>query len=153
MAHLGPGESLKKRMRYPHMLQEDHAIWNKFIEAGDYPVEKVWYDVHCGLGIEVDPQAPEWMHRQAMAVGQLRIDVVAQVKSALWLIELKPDADGMAIGQMMCYLYHFSRDFPDLVDPIPVIITDFVNANALPIFDVLGFTVIEVGWTQAILPD
>lgn len=150
---LGPGEQLIKRARYPHMLREDHAIWDRFIEISDFPIERVWYDVHVGPGIALDPHFPVWMHKQALAVGRLRIDVVAQVHGTYWIIELKPDADDQALGQVQCYFYHYCNEFREAGPVIPVIITDFVNQNALPVFDLLGIVVVEVGRVEAILPD
>jgi len=150
---LGPGEQLIKRMRYPHMLREDHAIWDKFIETSDFPIDRVWYDLHVGPGIYLDKSEPHWLHRQAAAIGRLRIDVVARVHNTYWVIELKPDADDQALGQVLCYYYHFFKEYREVGTFIPVVITDLVSSNVIEVFDHHGIVVIEVGQVAAILPD
>lgn len=142
---LGPGEPLKKRMRYPHMLREDHEIWDQFIDTSSFPIERVWYDVHVGPGMALPPDCPPWMHKQVAAICRLRIDVLAMVHGTYWIIELKPEADDKALGQILCYHYHFSKEMRTSSPIMPVVITDQVNSNAIEVFEHFGIVCIEVG--------
>ncbi len=136
---------VKDSIRYPHMLGEDIAIWRKFIANGDFLPDKVWYDVRVGNSVALSDDQPEWLIRMNQQLTRKRIDVVGQVGQAFWIIELKPEAQYASFGQVIYYAYDFQREYAKGRAVHPVIITDFVDSDILPVCSAAGVLVIEVG--------
>ena len=145
MSHLGPPSKVKLAIRYPHMLPEDIVIWQRFISNGDYLPDHVWYDVRCGTAVEVVEGSPEWMRRMAGRLTRKRIDVVGQVGPGYWIIEIKPRASYVAFGQVVFYAHAFQREYAPTGDVVPVILTDVLDPDILPLCSEVGVLVFEVG--------
>lgn len=128
---------------YPHMMILDIMIWQKFIENGDYLPDLVWYDLHCGQGIPIDVNSPDWMHKMANGIGRKRIDVVGRVGLDYWVIEVKPNANYEAFGQVIFYADLFQREFRVETNVLPVIITDVVDADLISIANDTGVLILE----------
>lgn len=135
----------KVSVRYKHMMPEDTVIWRKFIENGDGVPDEVWYDLRVGKAVEVASGQPEWMHRFAEYSTRKRIDVVGR-RGLLWMvIEAKPLAGVVALGQVIYYSWAFVREYEPRGRVIPVIITDVVDPDVQPVFDRAGVLVYAVG--------
>ena len=148
MVRLGQPQKVKLAIRYPHMLPEDILLWQRFIENGDYLPDHVWYDVRCGTAVEVADAGPEWMHRMADRLTRKRIDVVGQVGPSYWVIEIKPRASYDAFGQVVFYADQFQKEYTPSVEVIPVLLTDLVDPDILPLCDEVGVLVFEVGMSE-----
>jgi len=127
------------------MLREDIQIWRQFITNGDYLPDKVWYDVRCGDQGKLPDDPPEWMTKMAWHLLRKRIDVVAQVGPVYWVIEVKPRASYEAFGQVVYYSYAFEKEYSPGGEVVPVIVTDLVDPDILPLCDEVGVVVVEVG--------
>lgn len=106
-----------KRRRYPHMLGEDVAVWERFV--GKFPgrFDSVDYDWRVGDGVAVDPEWDEAYVRMARMLSQKRIDVVGWNGGAATIVEVKDRAGLSALGQVEGYRILFVRDFPTLGTP------------------------------------
>jgi len=137
-------------VKYPHMMPEDTIIWRRFIELGQYLPDEVWYDVRVGAGIEIPSGQPEWMQRFAEYNYKKRIDVVAR-RGNLWLvIETKPKAGIVALGQIVYYSWAFQREYRPVGRVVGALITDVVDPDVRPLFDVAGIVVFEVDFQEAL---
>jgi len=145
MARLEKPEIPRVKYRYRHMMREDTAIWRRFLEAGQFIPDAVWYDVKVGTPIDIDVDQPEWLIKVAKQITTKRIDVVGLVGMSYWIIELKPNASYNAMGQVIYYAYEFQKSFGKSLEVLPVIITDQVDKDILPICDEVGILVVEVG--------
>ena len=145
MFTLGLAYTPKIQNRYPHMLQEDIIIWRRFIENGDFLPDVVWYDIHCGNHVGLSVDDPDWMKQMSLGITRKRIDVVGRVGSSYWIIEVKPRATYDAFGQVIFYAEQFKKDYKKNGQIYPVIITDFVDKDILPLCDEIGILVFEVG--------
>ncbi|GAH71751.1 unnamed protein product, partial [marine sediment metagenome] len=57
MPALGVSQKPVVMPAYPHMLAEDTAVWTKYLQSPLVPIKELWYDVHVGIGIRLEPGA------------------------------------------------------------------------------------------------
>lgn len=110
--------------KYPHMLSEDVAIWERFLVRFPETYDSFSYDVHVGEGLRDQDGVAEEVKFASMELIYKRIDVVGMVGSEVHIIEVKPDAGLSAVGQVMCYEALFERDFKPTGGIRKVIVTD-----------------------------
>lgn len=99
------------------MLAEDYPVWESFLNTHATLFERVYYDV-CVGGIMLDdktvPQTILWSYYKSTAK---RIDVLAELKDELWLIEVANVPGLRATGQLMSYMALWFQD-PKIKKPI-----------------------------------
>lgn len=124
--------------KYPHMLSEDVAIWERFLEKYGKLYSSFAYDVHVGGGLR-DVEGLSDEHKYAsMELVYKRIDVVGLFKDEVHIIEVKPDAGISAIGQVFCYEVLYRRDFKLLGTIRKVIVTDHLWPDHEFLFKTFG---------------
>ena len=89
--------------KYPHMKPADVAIWERFINTNADFFDTVDYDVHVGEGAEFLPTGEDTPDGRENRLYQKKIDVVGYLGDAVWLVEVKPEADIFALGQILTY--------------------------------------------------
>lgn len=132
------------RAHYPHMLNADAAIWDRFIHTNPFPDAKLLYDLHVGTPAPIVENTPANYRSMILSLSTLRIDVVAMLPTETLVIEIKPRASLYAIGQVLGYALLVKRDFPHLINPTPVIITDTAAADTQWLCDRLNVTLHEL---------
>ncbi len=145
MDRLLNGEKPRIMARYPHLAPEDRTIWTRFIENGSYLPNLVWYDVRVGMAVEVPSGQPEWMKRFAEYATRKRIDIVGLRGQDYYIIEAKPFAGVVALGQAIYYSEAFRAEYEHQGLVIPAVITDRVDPDVRPVFEAAGVVVFEVG--------
>jgi len=127
---------------YPHMLGEDTLVWTRFLESGDFELKEVWYDVHVGQPV-LSVLGPDSMQQRiADGITRKRIDVVAIVGNIYWIIEVKPVAQHIAIGQVLVYEGLFVKEYEPVLSTWPVIVCDTVDEDVIPECQRLGVVVV-----------
>lgn len=116
-----PPEKLSK---YPHMFPLDIAIWERFIVEHGSEFEGFDYDIKVGTGSEVPPGSPESFARMVQILSKYRIDVVGYTGSEIVIIEVKPEASTVALGQIDAYVTLYKRDFQPQLPVIGAIVSD-----------------------------
>ena len=110
---------------YPHMFREDIAIWERFLEDFGQNYNGFDYDVKVGQGTPPpDNTPPEYAHMQG-TLSKYRIDVVGYIGSQIEIIEVKPHAGTVAIGQVVSYVELYKRDFSPSLPVRGVIVSDW----------------------------
>lgn len=145
MVSLGPSEKPILKTRYLHLMPEDTLIWRRFIRNGQFLPDEVWYDIRVGGGIELPSGQPEWMQRFAEYSYRKRIDIVGRKGRDYYIIECKPGAGIVALGQVIYYSLAFLAEIKPPGEVIPAVITDRVDPDVLPIFNDLEIQIYEVG--------
>lgn len=135
MAGLGIGQKADVMPHYPHMMWQDRGVWTKFLESEGHRIQRVWYDVHVGLPVDVGDGSPGWLRRVAGGVTRKRIDVVAKVGGGYWVIEVKPFAGMVALGQVLTYTRLFLAEYSVDGSVVPVVICDAVDPDVMPDFE------------------
>ena len=126
--------------KYPHMLSEDVAIWERFLEKYGSLYSSFVYDVHVGEGLRDLEGVTDEVKYASMELLLKRIDVVGKLGAETHIIEVKPDAGMSAVGQVLCYEVLYRRDFK-IVGPIRnIIVTDRLwpdHEYLFKVFDIL----------------
>jgi len=93
------------------MMAEDVAVWTRYLKSPVAPIKEVWYDVHVGGPWTLPADASDMDRRIAAGISRKRIDVVARVGGGYWVIEVKPFANMMSLGQVLTYHRLFIAEY------------------------------------------
>jgi len=116
------GEPAIVRLAYPHMMKLDALVWTQFLKDDRYDIDQVWYDVKVGAPIGVPDNSDAALLAIAEGTGCKRIDAVAQVGPELWIIEIKPYANYVPLGQVLTYVDLFREKYATSLTLRPVIV-------------------------------
>jgi len=140
---LGPGQKPLTRPHYPHFLFEDTGVWTRFLQTDAFRIKEVWYDVRVGLPVLLPVDASDIEQRVARGVTRKRIDVVCSVGGGFWVVEIKPYASMLAIGQVISYTRLFRLQYSTEGQIVPVIVCDAFDEDLVDEFDELGVLVLQ----------
>jgi len=133
------------RPTYPHMMPEDTVIWTKFISNPPVKIDEVWYDVRVGAAVPVPTGQPGWMTKFSEYSTRKRIDIVWLSGLNYWVVEAKPHAGLVALGQVLFYAWAFEREHRPEWPVIRGIVTDIADEDLIPVFEQAGIVCFEVG--------
>lgn len=134
----------EKRPWYPHMMPEDKAVWERFLEKNPDFYERCAYDVRVGKVPEFVTSDPENDIASMEALYKKKIDVLAESDGVLDLIELKPVCGMSTIGQVKGYTHFFKRDWPGMAIPVPVVICGAATDDVREFAEAEGVAVVVV---------
>jgi len=143
LADLGEGYKPVIRPHYPHMLTEDNSVWTKFLTTDADRIKELWYDVRVGLPVFLEVGASDREKRIAAGLTRKRIDVVCSVGGGYWVVEIKPYASMLAVGQVISYSRLFALEYAPGGQIIPVIVCDAYDEDLVDEFDELGVLVLQ----------
>lgn len=124
------------------MLAEDNAVWTRFLQTDIGMLKEVWYDVRVGQPVLLPVGASNLERRIAAGLTRKRIDVVCSVGGGFWVVEIKPYASMLAVGQVISYVRLFAIQYTVPGELIPVIVCDSYDEDLLDEFDELGVLVL-----------
>ena len=143
MAELGEGQLAVVMPQYPHMMWQDRDVWTRFLEGERPEIRRVWYDVHVGQSVDVGPDGDELLRRISRGLTRKRIDVVARVGGGYWVIEVKPFAGMVALGQVLTYSRLFAAEYPVPGPIVGIVVCDSVDMDVMGDFEASGVGVFE----------
>lgn len=114
----------KKLFRYPHMFPLDIAIWVRFLDKFGDNYIGFDYDVKVGSGTEPTEGLSKEYHRMQQILSKYRIDCVGYDDAHIYIIEVKPEAGTVALGQIEAYTRLFKRDYKPTKKIVGMIVTD-----------------------------
>ena len=114
----------EKLTRYPHMFPLDIAIWERFLDEHGSDFTGFDYDTKVGSGTKSPDDFGDNYRRMQEILSKYRIDVVGYKSDAIWIIETKPEAGTVAIGQVETYTRLYTRDFKPSKKVVGCIVTD-----------------------------
>ncbi len=113
-----------KLFKYPHMFPLDIAIWERFLDRFGSDFLSFTYDVKVGSGTEPPEGVGDNYARMQRILSKYRIDVVGLKPDSITIIEVKPEAGTVAIGQIEAYTRLYQRDFNPQLPIKGAIVTD-----------------------------
>ena len=131
---------------YPHLKPKDQIIWERFIRAHPDAYETCDYDFPVGTPADVDPDLMPSTQADMIHLTKKKIDVVAHGKNFIDIIELKPNAGGSALGQVIEYDFLYTREVKPDKDTQTVIITDKAQRDIAEVCAEHDIILIEVGF-------
>ena len=100
----------QKLAKYPHMKPADIEIWERFIALNPDFFDRVDYDFHVGEGADFLPSDENTAEGRENRLYRKKIDVVGYKKEEVWIIEVKPEADMLALGQVLSYKKIYAKE-------------------------------------------
>lgn len=125
-----------KRHKYPHMIGEDREIWNRFIEKFPDRFDTVDYDFRVGKGMQTNPNWPEYMKVDAIALTQKRIDVLAWNDEQPTIIEVKKRVGLSTLGQILGYFQLFIDVYKNITKPKVLVICETIGRDDFRVLEV-----------------
>jgi hypothetical protein len=130
--------------RFPHFIQHDAAVWQRFLLSTHPLPAMLAYDVHVGTPAAAALDAPAPYARMIETLSTKRIDVVMFFHDETLITEVKPAAGPDAIGQALCYTILFRRKWPNYPKPTPCIVTDTAQPDIAHIAALMNITLIDL---------
>lgn len=93
----------EKLSKYPHLSPFDTAIWERFMRAFPARFDSCDYDWHVGNGAAFLPTGDDSPEGRENRLYQKKIDVIGYKDNCATMIEVKPEANMKALGQMLVY--------------------------------------------------
>lgn len=117
--------STDKLIKYPHFFPRDIAIWERFLSSFGTNFRGFDYDIKVGSGTEPNTKlSPEYLRMQEI-LSKYRIDAVGYDDSHIYIIEVKPAAGTIALGQIELYTRLYKRDYNPDRKIVGMIVTDY----------------------------
>ena len=115
---------------YPHMSPEDTTLWNRFIETHPHFADFAYYDVPVGsLPHNIQSAQRPITERYVKQTYLKRIDALTQQDKLLHLIELKPYAGMIALGQVIMYRHCLAKLLGNDYNIHGMIISDIADVD------------------------
>lgn len=141
MPHVAVSYPYKKLSAYPHMLNEDRQIWERWIEHKPDIFISVQYDVHVGMEDEIDEAIEENVRGAWFDLTRWKIDVLAEDESVIYVIEVKPFANSKALGQALAYALLYKDEHNPNKIVVPVVLTNSRINTTLKAAELMGVRV------------
>jgi hypothetical protein len=99
------------------MLPADVPLWHRFLDSNAWRYERFYYNVRVG-GPDISKlntdlaTAKSWYASTAK-----RIDVIAEKKNEIWIIEVASNPYIRAVGQCITYPFLWKED-PKIIKPV-----------------------------------
>lgn len=118
-----------RRYKYPHMIEQESRVWNRFID--EYPgyFDSCDYDWRVGDGMPIEPEWNENIKRMAKMITQKRIDVLGWVGDQPTIVEVKNRAELDTLGQILGYFDLFIRVFVNFPEPLMLIVCNMIGPD------------------------
>lgn len=142
MAVLEQGQKPMVMSHYPHMLAEDTAVWTRFLQSGQVVIDEVWYDLRVGQAVAIRRDGSDMEQRIANGLTRKRIDAVCRVAGGYWVVEVKPYANMVALGQALTYSRLFRQEYEPVGEVLPVIVCDSYDQDLVDEFDEFGILIL-----------
>ncbi len=134
----------EKLVKYPHMKPADISVWQRFIEKHPDFFERVDYDFCVGEGAEFLPTDEATPDGRENRLYRRKIDVVGYKENAIYIIEVKPDADMKALGQVLTLATLYTEQEKPTEKIILAVIAEKLGSDMLETFKLYKIEVIIV---------
>ena len=101
------------------MKPADIEVWERFISKIPTFLDRVDYDFHVGKGADFLPSNENTADGRENRLYRKKIDVVGYKKEEVWIIEVKPEANMLALGQVLSYKKIYMEERRE--DPTPTV--------------------------------
>ncbi|MBA7557900.1 hypothetical protein ES705_50680 [subsurface metagenome] len=100
--------------------------------------------MHVGGAMEVAEGAGKVEKSVAAGISRKRIDAVCRIGGGYWVVEVKPFASMLALGQVVSYHRLFVSEYRPDGETFPVIICENADPDLLDEFEAAGVLVVTV---------
>lgn len=131
-----PGKfNYELRHKYPHLIGEDTAVWERFILKFPNHFDTVDYDIKVGTGAETNIIPDETDRQYWSTLTKKRIDVIGYKNDFVTIIEVKKSAGLFTLGQVLGYHYLYTSEYPELSLVKTLVICSTIDRDSASVFD------------------
>lgn len=127
-----------------HMARRDLPLWYRFLDNHATDYIGFFYDTALGDGTDPGPDEPEEYRYGYIRLTRLRADAIGSDPKGWTLFEVRPNAGAGALGALVTYRALWNIDPPDNRSLRPLLITDRLRPELLPIYQAESIAVLEV---------
>jgi len=132
------------RVKYPHMVREEIAIWKRFLTKYGNKFDRYKYDVHVGQGVGKIPGYSKKDQDMFQRLTQKRIDVVAYKGRGAFIVEIKDRAGLSAIGQLTAYKRLYQEKYGRFTVTGLAIVAESIDPDVRHVAKTMGIEVVLV---------
>ena len=118
-----------KNNLYPHLLQPDIDLWERFLLKYGTNYKAFDYDVRIGKGRMPDDSYPENIRKMAFGLSQRRIDVIGYKQNEIEIIEITLSAGLKCVGQMEAYPLLYKETYHPTLPVTTLILAEKIESD------------------------
>jgi len=126
------------------MLPKDIPVWYRFLEKYGQPFIRIYYDVLLGGPFLTPEQEKDPFMRDWRYVTAKRMDVLAELRTEIWIIEVVHDCGMRSLGQVQTYHALWLQDPKIDKPPVKVLVAETIDEDLLSSAGVQGISVFIV---------
>jgi len=139
LVYEGLGEETRRNMHMTHgwrgLSANDRTLLAAHVSAKNTNIQALHTDVPVGV-VPADHAtwATDWHRQRWLQIHPLRIDAVTHDNTGWTILECKPDAGYVALGQLLTYSFWAAKCIKALRGCRVGVITDRCQASILPVY-------------------
>ena len=138
---IGKPYPLTWRGKPPHMLDRDIPVWYRFLEKFGDPFTALYYDVLLGGPFLTPEEKKDPLKRDWQYLLSKRMDVLAELRDEIWIIEVVHVCGMRSLGQVQTYHALWLQDPKIDKPPVKVLVTETIDEDLLSSAGVQGISV------------
>jgi hypothetical protein len=118
-----------KNRLYPHLLPDDIALWERFLEAFPNQFDSYIYDVRVGIGAIPPDHIEDKYKTLCTELTQRRIDAIGYKDEKPTIIEITTSVGFKAIGQILGYPILLKQTYQLDSEPPALLVAESIQSD------------------------
>jgi len=125
--------TLMSRAKYPHLLQADANLWDRFLARNPRRFEDILYDIRVGEGRDPGDDYNPSIRQMAIDLSQRRIDAIGITPDEMYIIEISCRPGLKAVGQLIAYPILFAEKYPTTKAIRTLLVAETIESDVEPV--------------------
>ena len=135
----------RKNRFYPHLLQPDIELWERFLKLHESEYQYFDYDVRIGKGRPAEDLHNDNIKKMALDLSMRRIDAIGYKSNEIQIIEITCFADLKSLGQLLLYPQLYKETFNPKLTVTTLLLAEKLGSDIEPVL-------IENNYNYLLLP-
>jgi len=123
----------RKNRFYPHLLQADIDLWERFLKLHESEYNYFDYDVRIGKGRQAEEFHDTKIKKMALDLSMRRIDVVGYKPNVIEIIEITCFGDLKCLGQLLTYPQLYKETHHPVLPVTTLLLAEKLGADIEPV--------------------
>jgi len=119
----------RKNRFYPHLLQPDIELWERFLKLHESEYKYFDYDVRIGKGRPAEDLHNDNIKKMALDLSMRRIDAIGYKSNEIQIIEITCFGDLKALGQLQTYPQLYKETFSPVMPVTTLLLAERLGAD------------------------
>lgn len=121
--------------RFPHLLPEDAATWQTWLDHYGHLLTHFDYDIRVGLGRPASGDYPPEIRKMALDLSMRRIDAIGHTPGQIYIFEVTQAAGFTTIGQYFAYPILYAQSYNPILPLQAIIIAAEIQTDIVPVLE------------------